>query len=316
MRRIVFLIALLCLLPALAAAQASEARGKIIATTGAALIERPGLDEPIPVDVGFEVFEGDWLVTGQDGHVKILLAGQLVVFLAPNSYLRIKHTIHNLKNRARVSFLYLKSGAVRALVRVRPNYSNAVRLEGPNLVVSSTNAYFFARLDRETGKTIVYNLAGDVRATRPLPSGVPPVDLPVATMVKAEPRKTFSEPIYVDSFNAGQLLADTEIDNRYIWDNRPGAPEYLVERRGRGGADGAAPVVEGLVSAHEGEGGADFDAFRAPGLQQRLRQEDLPRPDNADVFPSPRGFGSTSEDATARIRLIFPDAKDKEDDDD
>ncbi len=315
MRRILLGMCVLLLLPAVVWAQGPEARGKVIAVQGTALIERPGLAEPIPVAVGFELFQNDWFVTGAEGRAKLLLAGQLVVFVAPNTYLRIEHTIHNLKDRARVSYLHLKGGAVRVLVRRRPNYSHTVRLEGQSFIVSGHNGYFLANVDAAQGETTIYNIAGDLRVGRLTGASVM-LDLPPGSMVAAKAGEIFGESVSVDDAKGRgrRLLASTDVDNDYIWANRPGAIDSLVERREGSVTTGAAPNAHGLLTASEGEGGADFDAFRPPGLLERLRQEDLPRP--PDTPPGDGTPGFNQNPVNVRVRLHFPDDKRKEDDND
>jgi hypothetical protein len=313
MKRLYPILVALCLLPGLAWAQMPEPRGKVIASEGTAVIERPGLSEPIPVDVGFELFRGDWFVTGETGGAKLLMAGQLVVFVGPNTYLRVDKGIHNLKDRARVSVLTLKSGTVRTLVRQRPNYSHTVRLETSEIAVSGSNGYCLVSVD-QSGITRVYDIQGTVRIKRTQPPNVLPIELTAGRTITAEPHGPFGSPLDVDAALAERLMAGTEMDNTYIWNNRPGSLESLVERTERGSGDGAVPSAQGLLAADEGEGGANFDAFSGAGLGDSLRQEDLPRPGftnpNLDIRPREDVTG------TVRVRLKFPETKKNENDED
>lgn len=314
MRRALISVLVLLLLPALAWAGLSEPRGKVLAVDGGAIIERPGLPDPIVADVGFELFEGDWFATGEKGRAKLLLAGQLVVLVGPDTYVRIDNTIHNLKDRARVSFLTIKTGQARFLVRQRKNYSHTVRVAAPGFAVSASNAYFLTKVDPDTTRALVYGVGGYLRLERAGSARTVPVELPPGMLLAVESSGPFGAPQRVDQAAQRQLLAPSEVGTNYIWNNRPGSPEQLVDTIGQRTSGGGIPSAQGLMSASEGEGGADFDAFRAPGLHQNIRQEDLPRRGDPDGGPS--GIDEAEGDATVRVRLKFPEQTKKDDDDD
>ena len=308
MRRI-GLILLVLLLAAPAAAQNEEPRGMVIAADGIVRLERAGLPEPILADTGFEIFENDRLTTDGTGRAKLQFGGQLIVYVGSNTDLVVDRSIHNLKERARVDFFHLNAGSLRLLVRPRPNYRHTVRVDDPNIAAAGHNAYFVVEYDPPTGRSRVYNIAGEVR---PLghDGGMSSVaELAAGTIVAAEDGKVRVLTPDETAATTPSLLAETEVANQYLWQHRPGSAMHLIESRWLSGQQGGVPNDQGLLLAEEGEGGADFDAFHAAGLSEGLREEDLPHPDDFSRIPT--GVESQADRVAVRIRIRFPEANRK-----
>jgi len=278
-------------------AEEREARGKFIAADGTVTLERPGAQGPIAADVGYELFEGDVVTTGEDGRAKLWLAGQLAVTLGGATRVEVGGGIHNLRDRFRVSYLELHQGVVRALVKKRQNYSHTVSIETPSATIVGHNGYFLAEHFSTEKRTQVLNLAGDLQLRGPADKTAVPIIVPKGKMAAAQAPGQIGVPFPPPEGMQRQMLLATKVDNDYIWRRRPGGADHLLETTWDTAGEGAAPTIQGLAEALEGEAGADFDTFGNSALRDPLREEEFPKP--------------SENRATVLIRLLFPEGKNK-----
>ena len=123
-------IALLVLRPAEALAQAANA-GTVSEVSGTAQLQRGAAT--IPVTLGMPVEVGDRIITGDNGHVLVLLTDQSTLELSDSSNMVItQHT-------GATSQVNLASGAVRSFV------NRTVGAAAPNFEVHTPNAVAAAR---------------------------------------------------------------------------------------------------------------------------------------------------------------------------
>lgn len=284
-------------LAGVAFAEGREPRGKFIAADGTVTLERPGQSGPIYADVGYELFEGDVVTTGEDGRAKLWLAGQLAVSLGASTRVEVGGGIHNLRDRFRVSYLELQHGVLRVLVKKRENYSHTTSVETPGATVVGHNGYFLVEHFPADNCTQALNLAGDLQMRGPENRTNVPVVVPQGKIAAAQGLGTIGTPYPPPEAVQQQMLLATEIGNDYIWRQRPGSADYLIETTWDTAGEGAAPTIQGLAEALEGEAGADFDTFGNSSLREQLREEDFPKP--------------SQDRATVLIRLLFPEGKKK-----
>lgn len=133
--------------------------GFVAAVSGDARLMRDGA--PADLAVGAEVREGDQILTGAKGRVKVLLSDDSVLALGSKSEIRIETHRFSVASKERKTRIYLGNGAVRALVQ------KTVQSEAADFEVRTGNAVAGVRgtefvLEAENGASRLSTFSGEV----------------------------------------------------------------------------------------------------------------------------------------------------------
>lgn len=133
--------------------------GFVAAVSGDARLLRDGAS--LDLSVGAEVREGDQILTGAKGRVKILLSDDSILALGNKSDLRIETHRFSVAQKERKTRINLGSGAVRALVQ-KTVHSGAADFEvrTGNAVAGVRGTEFV--LESENGSSRLSTLSGEV----------------------------------------------------------------------------------------------------------------------------------------------------------
>ena len=116
-------------------AERSAVAGRIKTASGAVFIVRAG-GEPLPAQIGQEIFETDGLKTGADGHLGVTLKDDTRVSLGPDTEVRVQ-AFKYAPGEGRLALVLKFVRGVTAYVsgRIAKLSPDAVRLETPAAIV-------------------------------------------------------------------------------------------------------------------------------------------------------------------------------------
>ena len=272
MRTTILLMALLLALTG--AAWAADTAGTVIVQNGAATIDRPGQSEALPVIHGADVQAGDTLTTTADGSAKVLLVGELVIYIGAQTSVTFETASFDPRLHYHRGQFRLNEGIVRLMARHEPKTTNEVGLKTPQAAIHVPGGYFIA--EHRGDKTTVVTLAGQINVRAERDKNAMQMWVKPDQIVTVVAGQTPSVPETVDEQTLARLLTDSEVPSAYAAETRLGKRGQIVDH-----ALGISPVRgllddQGMAVAMEGEMGTEFDAFRVDFSDDPFREEDLP----------------------------------------
>jgi len=272
MRTTILLTALLLALTG--AAWAADTAGTVIVQNGEATIDRPGQRETLPVIHGADVLAGDTLTTAADGGAKVLLVGELVMYIGAETSVTFETASFDPRLHYHRGQFRLNQGIVRLMARHEPKTTNDVGLKTPLAAIHVPGGYFVA--EHRGDKTTVVTLAGQINVRAERDKNAMQVWVKPDQIVTVAAGQTPTVPETVDEQTLARLLIASEVPSAYAAETRRGKRGQIVDH-----ALGLSPVRgllddQGMAGALEGERGAEFDAFRVNFSDDPFREEDLP----------------------------------------
>ncbi|HPM78314.1 MAG TPA: FecR domain-containing protein [bacterium] len=256
------------------AAWAADSVGTVIVQNGEATIDRPGQSETLPVIHGADVLAGDTLTTATGGNAKVLLVGELVVYIGAQTSVTFETASFDPRLRYHRGQFRLNQGVVRLMARHEPKTTNDVGLKTPLAAIHVPGGYFVAEHRGDT--TTVVTLAGQINVRAERDKNAMQVWVKPDQIVTVAAGQTPTVPEAVDEQTLARLLDASEVPSAYAAETRRGKRGQIVDH-----ALGLSPVRgllddQGMAGAMEGEMGAEFDAFRVNFSDDPFREEDLP----------------------------------------
>lgn len=274
MRTPIFIVSLLLAAWLAAPAFAVDTVGTVIVLTGEATIERPGQPVPLRAIHGADLLAGDTLVTAAGSRAKVLLVGELVLYVGSETRLTFESASFDPRLRFHRGHFRLNHGIVRLLARHEPKTTNDVGLKTPLAAIHVPGAYFI--VEHQGDKTTVVTLAGQINVRSERDKSAMQVWVKPRRIVTVAAGQTPTIPQPIDSETLALLLSASDAPSNYAAGSRLGNRGQMVDH-----VLNVSPVRgllddQGMAAAQEGEMGTEFDAFRVIISDEPFREEDLP----------------------------------------
>ena len=196
---------LLWLAPAVRA-EAARPAGFVALYRGQAWVERAG--QKLEPRTGLPVYQGDFLVTGRRGRLKVLFSDDALVSLGSRSRVEITRHLYDPAGGRRSTRLHMLGGKLRALVQrlVAGNQAD-FEVHTKNAVAGVRGTEFV--VEEAAGQTRLYTLSGAVAFAR---AGREPVLVAAGYMKAIDPGDRDSNVTRVADAELKRLRAETDTD--------------------------------------------------------------------------------------------------------